>query len=180
MLRFFKTYWMKPKVWWAQYPVRDASQRFTKWMKPRYMLGIVASLFLQPAPSALWVCAAVLWKEKEPQTAPDIPFSHCLLSLISLGKENEQCSVNGKVLQEQAPLSSWAFPFCLISEQRAVHCIWSLVGCQKQKVDDTHQDFRTQGSMHCVKYSSENYVIYQADVIPSRGSGDAANHIIQL
>lgn len=34
--------------------------------------------------------------------------------------------------------------------------------------------------MYCVKYSSENYVIYQADVIPSRGSGDAANHIIQL
>jgi len=43
-----------------------------------------------------------------------------------------------------------------------------------------YQDFRTQGSMHCVKYSSENCIIYQADVIPSRGSGDAANHIIQL
>lgn len=54
------------------------------------------------------------------------------------------------------------------------------LGCQEQKVDDTHQDIRTQGSMLCLKHSSENCIIYQADVIPSRGSGDGANHIIQL
>lgn len=50
----------------------------------------------------------------------------------------------------------------------------------EQKVDDTHQDIRTQGSTLCVKHSSESYIIYQADVIPLRGSGDGANHIIQL
>lgn len=54
------------------------------------------------------------------------------------------------------------------------------LGCQEQKVDDTHQDIRTQGSMLCVKHLSENYIIYQEDVILSRGSGDGANHIIQL
>lgn len=28
------------------------------------------------------------------------------------------------------------------------------LGCREQKAGDTHRDFRTQGSAHCVKYSS--------------------------
>lgn len=86
------------------------------------------------------------------------------------------CERKGPLGKEQAPINLWAFSFCLTSEQSSFYFKF-LLGCREH---DNHQDFRTQCSTHCVKYSSENYIIYQADVIPSRGSGDGANHIIQL